>query len=140
MPEIGSVLRNPDYAKTLRIMCRAENGAKGRGRIAGIEAARDAFYTGEIAEKIIDFISDNPVEDENGQTHKGLLSYKDISEWNATIEEPTSYEYKGMEIHKSPPWTQGPTFVQQLALLDGLDVSGLGHNSAEYLHLWIETT
>lgn len=140
VPEIGSVLRNPDYAKTLRIMCRAENGAKGRGRIAGIEAARDAFYTGEIAEKIIDFISDNPVEDENGQTHKGLLSYKDISEWNATIEEPTSYEYKGMEIHKSPPWTQGPTFVQQLALLDGLDVSGLGHNSAEYLHLWIETT
>ena len=59
-PEVGALHRNPAWAETLRILCRAEQAAAGRGRVAGIEAARDAFYKGEIAERIIDFITAKP--------------------------------------------------------------------------------
>ncbi len=138
-PEIGDVIRNPDFAEMLRVMRRAERAAKGRGRTAGIEAARDAFYKGEIAEKIIAFITDHPVEDASGQAHAGLLSYEDMAEWRAELEAPVSLDYKGYDVHKCGPWTQGPTFLQHLAILSQLDVRGMGHNSADYLHTWIES-
>jgi gamma-glutamyltranspeptidase / glutathione hydrolase len=43
-------------------------------------------------------------------------------------------------VHKCPTWTQGPAFVQQLALLEGYDLAAMGHNSPEYLHVLIECT
>ena len=94
VPQVGDVFRNPDFANMLKIMCRAEKDAQGKGRVAGIEAARDAFYKGEIAEKIIRFISENPVEDASGSVHKGLLSYEDMAEWHAEVEEPVSIDYR----------------------------------------------
>ena len=139
IPDVGEVHRNPDFAEMLRVMCRAERGAKGRGRVAGIEAARDAFYRGEIAEKIVRFISDNPVEDASGEAHTGLLSYEDMAEWHADVEEPVSLDYRRQDVHKCSSWTQGPVFLQQLAVLDHLDIAGLGHNSPEYLHAWVES-
>ncbi len=136
---VGEIQRNPDFGAMLRIMCRAEDEAKGRGRVAGIEAARDAFYKGEIAEKIIRFMEDNPVEDASGEEHKGLLSYEDMAEWHADVEEPLSLEYKGLDVHKCSSWTQGPVFLQQLSILRELDIKGYGHNSPEYLHSWVES-
>ena len=136
---VGEIQRNPDFGAMLRIMCRAEDEAKGRGRVAGIEAARDAFYKGEIAEKIIRFMEDNPVEDASGEEHKGLLSYEDMAEWHADVEEPLSLEYKGLDVHKCSSWTQGPVFLQQLSILRELDIKGYGHNSPEYLHAWVES-
>ena len=106
--------------------------------MAGIEAARDAFYKGEIAERIIDFITANPVEDASGSAHAGLLTYEDFAEWEADFEEPVSFDYHGLEVSKCSSWTQGPVFVQQLALLEGFDLAAMGHNSAEYLHTVIE--
>ena len=138
VPETGEVWRNPDFAATLRTMCEAEDGAKGKGRTAGIEAARDAFYKGPVAERIAQFIAANPIEDASGSAHTGLLSYDDMAEWRATVEEPVSYTYKGLEVNKCPPWTQGPVFLQQLAILEGFDLKSMGHNSAEYLHTYIE--
>ena len=138
VPEVGEFLRNPDWANALKAMCHAEAAAAGRGRVAGIEAARDAFYKGEVAERIVAFISENPVEDASGMAHTGLLSLDDMAGWRATIEEPVSLDYRGLHVHKCPTWTQGPVFLQQLALLDGYDLSAMGHNSAEYLHTLIE--
>jgi gamma-glutamyltranspeptidase/glutathione hydrolase len=135
---IGDVLRNSDWANALRLMCRAEETAKHKGRVAGIEAARDVFYKGQIAERIIEFITDNPVEDASGAAHTGLLSYADLAEWHATLEEPVSLNYRGLDVHKCPAWTQGPVFLQQLAILEGFDLRAMGHNSADYLHTWIE--
>ena len=137
-PEIGEILRNPDWAEVLRSMCRAEKAAQHKGRIAGIEAARDAFYKGEIAERIVDFITKHPVEDTSGTAHTGLLSYEDMAEWRATVEEPVTLNYRGLDVHKCSSWTQGPVFLQQLAILEGFDLQALGHNSAEYLHTWVE--
>ena len=138
-PEVGEVLRNPDFANALKIMCRAEEENQRNGRAEGIQAARDAFYKGPIAERIAKFISETPVEDASGAAHTGLLSYGDMADWHATVEEPVTFCYKGLDVHKCPPWTQGPTFLQHLAILEGFDLPQLEHNSADYLHLWIES-
>jgi len=139
VPEVGELLRNPDWADALKTMCRAEAAVQHKGRARGIEAARDAFYKGDIAERILAFISANPVEDASGSAHVGLLAYEDMAEWHAAVEEPVSHLYGGLDVHKCPPWTQGPVFLQQLAILEGFDLAGMGHNSADYLHVLIES-
>ncbi len=136
-PEVGELHRNPEWAATLRVLCRAEKAAAGRGRIAGIEAARDAFYKGEIAERILDFIR-TPVEDASGSAHAGLLSFEDFADWEAEFNEPVSVNYHGLDVHKCSSWTQGPVFLQQLTLLEGFDLAAMGHNSADYLHTLTE--
>ncbi|MGE5851145.1 MAG: gamma-glutamyltransferase family protein [Candidatus Methylomirabilota bacterium] len=139
VPEVGEIFRNPDWANALKLMCRGEAAAKHKGRVAGIEAARDVFYKGEIAECIIEFIQGTPIEDASGTAHRGLLSFEDLAEWHATVEEPATLDYRGLEVHKCPPWTQGPVFLQQLAILEGSDLKAMGQNSAEYLHVLIES-
>lgn len=139
VPQTGELIRNPDFAAMLHSLAHAEKQAQAKSRIAGIEAARDAFYKGEIAEKIVRFITDNPVEDASGIAHKGLLAYEDIAEWHAQVEQPVSINYEGLDVHKCSTWTQGPLFLQQLAILQTLDLPALGHNSADYLHAWIES-
>lgn len=137
-PEVGDVLRNPDWAEVLKGMCRAESEAAGRGRVAGIEAAADYFYRGPVAERIVEFIRTNPVEDASGVAHTGLLSLSDLADWQPRLESPISYRYQDLDVHKCPSWTQGPVFLQQLALLDRFDLAAMGHNSAQYLHTLIE--
>lgn len=139
VPAVGEVLRNPDWASVFKTMCRAEAAARQQGRIAGIQAARDVFYKGEIAQRIVRFIASTPVEDASGGAHTGLLSLEDMAEWHATVEEPVSLRYRDLDVHKCPPWTQGPVFLQLLAILEGYDLKVLGHNSADYLHLLIES-
>ena len=139
VPEVGQIIRNPDFGKSMRIMCDAEDAAKSQGRVAGIEAARDAFYKGPIAKRIAEFIRENPVMDASGEAHAGLLSEEDMAEWEATIEQPVTYEYKGLDVYKCPSWTQGPVFLQQLAILKGFDLQDQGHNTTEYLHTVIES-
>ena len=138
VPEVGRLLANPDYARTLRLMCRAEEAVSAKGREAGIEAACDVFYRGEIAERLVEFIATNPVEDASGRAHAGLLSLDDMGEWRASLEEPISFNYRGLDVHKCPTWTQGPVFLQQLAILEGFDLAAMGHNSAEALHTILE--
>ena len=138
-PHTGELVRNPDFGAMLRSLCDAETAANGRGRIAGIEAARDEFYKGGVAETILNFINDNPVEDASGMAHKGLLSAEDFAEWHAAVEQPVSLEYNGLDVHKCSSWTQGPLFLQQLAILKTMDFAALGHNTADYLHTWIES-
>jgi len=139
IPDVGDVWRNPEWANALMLMCKAEAAAAHKGRVAGIEAARDVFYKGEIAERILAFIGEHPVEDASGSAHTGLLSYEDLAEWHAAVEETVTLHYGGLDVHKCPPWTQGPVFLQQLALLSGYDLAALGQNSAAYLHLLIES-
>ena len=138
VPATGELLRNPDWANTLRRLCAAEEAASARGRAAGLAAARDLFYTGEIAERIVSFVSTSPVVDVTGVARRALLSYEDLAEWHATIEEPLTFTYRGLDVHKCSSWTQGPVFLQQLALLEGFDLRAMGHNSPEYLHVLIE--
>jgi len=136
-PEIGEIIRNPDWASVLQGMAKAE-AACTKGRVAGIEAARDVFYKGEIADRIVDFITQYPVEDASGKAHTGLLTTADIAEWHASLEGAVTVNYRGLDVYKCSSWTQGPVFLQQLTLLEGYDLAAMGHNSANYLHTWIE--
>jgi gamma-glutamyltranspeptidase/glutathione hydrolase len=138
VPNAGDLVRNPDYARMLQMMCDAEAGAKSKGRIAGIEAARDVFYKGEIAHRIVEFIQHHPVMDASGVAHAGLLTVDDMVEWHAEAVEPVMTTYRGLDVYKCGPWTQGPVFLQQLNLLEQFDLAGLGHNSPKYLHTVIE--
>lgn len=138
VPQAGDLIRNPDYARMLQLMCEAENGAKAKGRVAGIEAASDVFYRGEIAHRIVEFIQQNPVMDASGVAHAGLLTVEDMAEWHAEAIEPVTTTYRGLDVFKCGPWTQGPVFLQQLNLLEQFDLAGMGHNSPQYLHTVIE--
>ncbi|PKB84016.1 MAG: hypothetical protein BZY88_00905 [SAR202 cluster bacterium Io17-Chloro-G9] len=140
VPEVGEVFRNPEFANAMKTMCAAEAQAQGKSRIAGIEAARDAFYKGPIAEAILEFATNNPVEDASGKAHTALMSHADLAEWHATVEDPVTSDYRGLQVHKCPPWTQGPVFLQILGVVEGFRLDELGHNSTDYLHTVIEST
>lgn len=138
VPEIGEIFRNPGFAHTLELMITAERDAKVKGRIAGIEAARDAYYKGEIAERIVEFVHSTPALDASGNERFGLLEYEDFAEWHAQVEEPETVNYRGLDVYKCSSWTQGPVFLQQLTLLEGFDLASMGNTSVEYLHTVIE--
>lgn len=138
VPEVGEIFRNPDFANTLKLLCDGERKAAGKGRVAGIEAARDVFYKGEIAQRIIEFINSTPALDASGTERFGLLSYEDMAEWHAAVEEPVTVNYRGLDVYKCSSWTQGPVFLQQLTLLEGFDLAAMGNTSADYLHTLIE--
>jgi len=137
-PDTGDILRNPDWARVLETLVEAEKAASGKSRVAGLEAARDAFYVGRIPERIVDFIGRNPVIDATGKEHAGLLAPGDFAEWRASVEEPVTFRYRGLDVHKCPAWTQGPVFLQQLALLEGFDLRKMGHNSVDSIHTVVE--
>lgn len=137
-PEPGELLRNPDWADSLRKMSRADQTASSKSRIAGIEAAADVFYRGEIAEQIATFIAENPIVDATGNENTGLLSTDDMAEWEPSLDEPVCVKYRGLDVYKCSAWTQGPVFLQQLTLLEGFDLGKLKHNSSDYLHVLIE--
>jgi gamma-glutamyltranspeptidase/glutathione hydrolase len=137
VPPVGQMFRNPGFAWTLRRICQAER-TRGGTRVQGIEAGCDAFYRGEIADRLVAYIHENPVVDGTGQARAGLLSHADLADWQATLEDPVTINYRGLDVYKCPTWTQGPVFLQQLALLEGFDLSAMGHNTEQYLHTLIE--
>ena len=137
---VGTVHRNPDWAATLKKAVDVETREAKRGRETAIQAAIDYWYKGEVAEKIIDFMQKTPIRDASGKKNTGLLTKDDFAAWQPTVEEPVSVDYRGLTVYKCGPWTQGPVFLQQLRLLEGIDLEKLGHNSAAYIHTVVEAS
>ncbi|MFS8532836.1 gamma-glutamyltransferase family protein [Sphaerobacter thermophilus] len=124
VPEVGDVLRQPDLARTFRRMIAAERAAAGRGRVAGIEAARDLFYRGDIGKEIAEFIT----------REGGFVSEEDMAEFHVDVEDPVHTSYRGVDVFACGPWCQGPVIPQTLNVLEGFDLRAMGHNSADYVH------
>ena len=139
-PEVGEFLANPDWAETFKATVDAEIRNSHLGRKAGIAAARDYFYKGPIAEKIVAFQRDTKIRDASGQCNAGLLAEADFHEYSTKVESPVSFNYRGYDVHKCNTWCQGPVFLQQLALLEGFDLSAFEHNSADYVHTVVEAS
>jgi gamma-glutamyltranspeptidase/glutathione hydrolase len=113
------------------------------GREAGLQAAIDAFYRGPIAESIERIVAParspgNARPASAGADLPAFLEPADLAAHRTTVEGPAAYRYRGLDVFKCPPWSQGPVFLQQLALLAGHDVAALGHNSTAYIHLVVE--
>jgi gamma-glutamyltranspeptidase/glutathione hydrolase len=138
VPRVGTIFRNPDWAKTFEKVCEEERRERRWGRSAGIDAARQYFYSGPIAKTIIDFMQTHKCRDVYGQVHYGLLTIEDFENYEARIEEPLTANYRGYDVYKCDTWCQGAVLLQQLNLLEGYDLASMGHNSIDYLHTWIE--
>ena len=111
---VGSTLRNPDLANTL-------------DKIA--EGGKDAFYKGEIADRIIAQV----------QKDGGVLTHADLEGFTVRVLEPVRGTYRGYELISSPPPSSGGTHVLQiLNVLENFNISALEVNSVEYLHLFSE--
>ncbi len=127
VPRTGRLFRNPSVAATYRRVLR-EAAAAGGNREAQIEAARRAWYYGFVAEAIDKFCR-TEVMDNSGRRHRGLLNGDDLARWEATIEAPLTYDYHDYTVAKCGPWTQGPIFLQQLALLRDVDLADMDPSS-----------
>ncbi len=132
VPEPNSNFKNPVLAETWkRIISEAE--AK-QGREAQIEAARDAFYRGFVAEKIASYLKTAEVMDASSNSHMAVLTADDMANWSATIEEPQTYDYRGWTVAKIGPWGQGPVFLQTLSILKGMDIAAMAPDGADFVH------
>jgi len=136
VPSLGTIWRNPDWAATFRRLIDADR--RRRDRRDGLRAAHDVFYRGDIAGTIVQFCRSVPVRDASGTPHTGLLTEADFAGFQARVEPPVSVRYRGIDVFKCGPWTQGPVLLQTLNLLAGFDLAGMGHNSADYVHTVVE--
>jgi gamma-glutamyltranspeptidase / glutathione hydrolase len=127
VPAVGELFFQKDLARTLRRLIEAEQGATA-GREAGIQAARDRFFTGDIAEEMASF----------NQREGGFLTTEDLANFHVDIETPPSIEYRGYQILGCGPWCQGPVALQTLKILEGYDLASMGQNSPDRYHLILE--
>jgi len=125
VPEPGTLHRNPQLAATYR---RILDESKGE-----IDAALDCWYRGFVAEAFVRFQTEEWM-DSSGERHSGLLAEEDLRDWRPTYEQPLAVDYHGFSALKAGPWSQAPVFLQQLRLLEGFDLAGMGYASADYVH------
>ncbi len=123
-PLPGEVFVQKNLAATIQHMADQERASQHRGRAAALEAARQAFYRGDIAQAIVRF------QKENG----GFLSAEDLADYRSGFDEPVGTTFGDIQLFACGPWCQGPSLLQALNLLDAAALRALGHNSPGYLH------
>jgi gamma-glutamyltranspeptidase / glutathione hydrolase len=125
-PEPGEMFRQPDLAATLRKLVDAEQQAlkRGKSRKEAIYAAYDRFYKGDIAQELA----------RGTQEQGGLITTDDLARWQVKTEEPVMTNYRGIDVYKLTVWTQGPSMLQALNILENFDLKPMGYNSARYIH------
>ncbi len=139
IPAAGSLLGNPKLAGTWQRLI-AEGKAAGGDRVAQIDAARNAFYEGFVAEAIDKFCRENAMMDVTGERHYGVLSGADMAAWRASYDTPLAYQYGDYTAMKTGPWGQGPALLQTLALLQGYGISAMDPYGPDFVHLVVEAT
>lgn len=117
----------PLLAVTLRKLIQTEAQARG-SREDRLLAAADRFYRGDIADDLVAYYLDKG----------GFLRHEDLAAHVTLVEDPVTVNYRGCTVCKCGPWTQGPYLCQALRLLEGYDLAGMGHLSADYVHVLIE--
>ena len=109
----GTILRQPDLARTYRTLAKE---------------GRDAFYRGPLGRTITEYV----------QSFGGVLSMEDMQQHRSDWVEPLTTNYRGYDIYEFPPNSQGIAALEMLNILEGYDLRSLGHQTAEYLHLMLE--
>ena len=137
VPATGQLFQNPGLAKTYKRLL-AEGEARGGDRVQQIEGIRNAWRQGFVAEAIDRFCRQNEVLDTSGERHGGVLTGQDMASWQAHYEEPVGVDYGDWRVLKSGFWGQGPVFLQQLKILEGLDLGQYDPDGPEFIHLVTE--
>ena len=136
VPETGTLFTNPALAETYTRRLREAAGPGGREQ--EIERARKVWSQGFVAEAIDRFCRTQEIMDTSGRRHRGVLSGQDMARWQATIEEPLTYQYGRYTVCKPGAWAQGPVMLQQLALLKHFALDGLDVTGPEFIHIVVE--
>jgi gamma-glutamyltranspeptidase/glutathione hydrolase len=113
-PSAGALVAQPDLARTYRQI---------------VEEGQDVFYRGELGRRLAESV----------QAAGGWLTEADLSSYSPTWRDPLAVDYRGVTVHTTPPPSTGFQYLECLQMLEAADLTMLGHNSAEYLHLLIET-
>jgi len=116
-----------NLAVTFRRLIETEKQTNGT-RQEKLQAARDRFYKGDIADELVDFYIKNG----------GFLRKEDLAAHVTRVEDPVTVQYRGYTVCKCDTWTQGPYLCQTLRLLEGFDLRKMGHLSADYIHVLAE--
>ena len=112
--EVGDLYKNPDLAKTLKMI--AKDG-------------KDAFYKGEVAQAFVDTV----------QKYGGVITLKDLEEYEVKVRTPVTSTYRGYQVISAPPASSGGThLIEILNILENFDLGSMEVNSAPYLHLFSE--
>jgi gamma-glutamyltranspeptidase/glutathione hydrolase len=124
-PEAGEVFVQKDLLETLNKMVQAEQDAlkHKKSRKEAIYAAYDRFYKGDIAQEFV----------RGCQEQGGLITMDDLAKWKPVEEEPLHTNYKGIEVYKLQQWSQGPSLLQSLNILENFDLKSMGYNSTRYI-------
>jgi gamma-glutamyltranspeptidase/glutathione hydrolase len=113
----------------LRKLVEAEQQAKGRGRSAGIHAAFDRFYKGDIAMEFERFFLEN----------RGVMRAADLAAYEPKWTEPLHTTYRGLDVYSNPSTSRGGFEVlMQANLVEGFDLKAFGPQSPKTIHAEIE--
>ena len=124
----GQLFVQSELAATIKEMVAAERSARDRGRVGAIQAARDAFYKGDIARRIADYHA----------REGGLLTVEDLADFRAEVAPALTSAFHDYEVAACGFWCQGPVFLQMLNLIEPYDWPALGHNTPHALHVMVE--
>jgi gamma-glutamyltranspeptidase/glutathione hydrolase len=121
-PPVGSVLRNPDLARTYRLLARG---------------GTHPFYRGRIAEAIAETVQDPPVDPASTlNVRPGLMTEADLAAYRALDRRPTRVGYRGYQVYgMGPPSSGGSTVGEALNILEGYDLGGESYTEALFHYL-----
>jgi gamma-glutamyltranspeptidase/glutathione hydrolase len=125
-PHPGEIFVQEDLLATLRKLVEEEQNAikSGKSRKEAIYTAYDRFYKGDIGREFV----------RGCREQGGLITEKDLEDWQVKIEEPLSTNYRGIDVYKLQQWSQGPVMLQILNILENFDLKSMGYNSTRYIH------
>ncbi len=113
IPKTGDVFRQPNLAKTYRMLAKE---------------GRDAFYKGPIAREITDYV----------KRSGGVLDIEDMQDHHSDWVEPISTNYRGYDVFEFSPNSQGLTALEMLNIIEGYNLKSMGYQTPEYLHIMLE--
>ena len=128
-PEVGEVFVQADLGRTLGYLADEEKKvARRKGRKAGLKAARDAFYKGDVAREVSRYI----------EKEGGLMRFEDFAGFKVNFEPTVRTRFNGIDLHACGAWSQGPVLPMTLNMLKHFDLEAMGHNSPDYIHVVTE--
>jgi len=128
VPRPGERFVQRDLGRTLQYLADEEKAAASNGRVAGLQAVRDAFYRGDIAHAIVGY----------HRANGGLLTLEDLADFRVALEPPVRSRFGELDLYTCGAWCQGPVLLEIMNILDGIDLRAMGHNSVDYVHTLTE--
>lgn len=130
-PVAGEIFVQEDLLNTLKKLVEAEQTAlkNKKTRKQALQAAYDRFYKGDIAAEFV----------RGAQEQGGLITKEDLANWQVKEEAPAMVNYKGIDVYKLTQWTQGPSMLQALNIVENFDLKKMGYNSPQYINTIYQT-